>query len=67
MWKDPIVEEIHEIRRQIAAEQGNDIQRIGAYFMTRQKEREERLVGYPPRRPDGWVAPNTYASATASP
>ena len=66
MWKDPIVEEIHEIRRQIAAEQGNDMQRIGAYFMTRQKERERHLVSYPPRRPDGWVAPSVYISTSAT-
>ena len=32
MNQDPIIDEIHAIRRQIAAEHGNNIQRIGAYL-----------------------------------
>ena len=64
MWKDPIVEEIHEIRKQIAAEHGNNIQEIGKYFMERQKAHAHRLVPFPPRLATGGhlqipAAPNT--------
>lgn len=58
MWNDPIVEEIHEIRRRIAQEHGNDIQAIGRYFMERQRAHADRLKAFPPRRPEGWVAPS---------
>jgi phage gp16-like protein len=50
MWKDPIVEEIHEIRRQLALDFGNDMQRIGAYFMERQKTACTALSQFAPRR-----------------
>ena len=55
MVKDPIIEELHDIRRQIAAEHGNDLQRIGAYFMEKQKQRANQPTAFPPRRPVGWI------------
>jgi hypothetical protein len=44
MWTDPIVSEIHEVRSEIAAEHGNDLRKIGAYFIERQKEDLAKLV-----------------------
>jgi hypothetical protein len=62
MVKDPIIEEIHEIRRQLADEHGNSMQRLGAYFMERQKQHADKLTAFPPRRPAGWVPPQNSAS-----
>ena len=62
MVKDPIIEELHDIRRQIAAEHGNDLKRIGAYFMEKQKQRANQLTAFPPRRPAGWTPPALSAS-----
>lgn len=56
MNQDLIIEEIHVIRRQIAAEHGNNMQRIGAYFIELQKQHAEKLTAFAPRRPVGWVA-----------
>jgi hypothetical protein len=50
MWTDPIVSEIHKVRSEIAAEHGNDIRKIGAHFMERQKEEASKLVK-PPSQP----------------
>jgi hypothetical protein len=55
MWTNPIIEELHEVRRQIAAEHGDDIQALGRHYMERQKAHADRLVSFPPRRPEGWV------------
>jgi len=54
MWADPIVEEIHKIRQEMAAEHGNDLQALGRYFMERQQAHADRLVSFPPRRPIEW-------------
>jgi hypothetical protein len=59
MWTNPIIEELHEVRRQIASEHGNDIQALGRHYMERQKARADRLVSFPPRRPQGWVGAGT--------
>ena len=63
MNQDPIIDEIHAIRRQIAAEHGNNMQRIGAYFMERQKQHADKLTAFAPRRPVGWMAPAKAAPA----
>ena len=63
MVKDPIIEELHDIRREIAAEHGNDLQRIGAYFMEKQKQRANRLTAFAPRRPVGWIPAAPEASS----
>jgi hypothetical protein len=41
MWKDPIVEEIHEVREQIAKEGDYDLKRI----MDRLREKEKQRAG----------------------
>ncbi len=40
---DPIAE-IHEIRRRLAAEHGNDPRRLSAYLRQRQKARRAKVV-----------------------
>ena len=64
MVKDPIIEELHDIRREIAAEHGNDLQRIGTYFMEKQKQRAKPLTAFPPRRPAGWTPPTLAAASS---
>lgn len=54
MWKDPIVEEIHAIREQLAAEHGNDLHKIVAHVKEVQQGHGDKLVSRPPRRPAGW-------------
>ncbi len=46
---DNIVEEIHAIRRKIAEQCDNDMQKIGEYFMQLQKEHPENLVSKVPK------------------
>jgi len=44
IWKDPIVEEIHAIREQIAREHDYDIRRIFETLRKQERERPGRLV-----------------------
>jgi hypothetical protein len=46
---DEFVEEIHEIRKRIAEECGNDIQKIGERLMRLQEQHPERLVTNVPK------------------
>ena len=43
-WKDPIVEEVHEIRRQMMAEFGNDFHKLCEHLRAKEKEHPERYV-----------------------
>jgi hypothetical protein len=36
MWQDPIVEELHQVRRKIQAEHGNDLKNLAAFLMAYQ-------------------------------
>ncbi len=38
MEPDPLIDEIHEIRRQISAEFGHDPRRLVAHYMERERE-----------------------------
>ena len=44
MWKDPIVEEIHAIRRQIAKECNHDIEQIVERLRKKEKKHKEKLM-----------------------
>jgi hypothetical protein len=44
MWRDPIVEEIHSIREQIARECNYDIKQIIARLRVKEEEHKDRLV-----------------------
>ena len=52
MTPNPITEEIRSIRHQLAAEQGNDVSRIGAELRRRQAISGRRVVRLAPRTPD---------------
>jgi hypothetical protein len=54
MWKDPIVEEVHSIREQLAAEHDNNLHKIVEHVKEMQQGRGDKLVSRPPRRPMGW-------------
>jgi hypothetical protein len=44
MWEDPIVKEVHEIRKRLAAEHGFDLKAIFADIYKRQALLGERLI-----------------------
>jgi hypothetical protein len=44
MWEDPIVKEVHEVRKRLAAEHGFDLKAIFADIYNRQALLGERLV-----------------------
>lgn len=44
MWEDPIVKEVHEIRKQLAAKYGFDLKAMFADIYKRQAALGERLV-----------------------
>lgn len=52
MTPNPITEEIRSIRHQLAAEQGNDVSRIGAELRRRQAISGRRVVRLAPRTPE---------------
>ncbi len=49
-WTDPIVDEIHRIRREILEEAGGDLQALGERLMKSQERHGDKLVTRPPRR-----------------
>jgi hypothetical protein len=51
MQSDPIVDEIHRVREQIAARFGYDIQAIGRDAHQRDKAADREVTRRPPRRP----------------
>jgi len=50
IWTDPIVDEIHQIRQEIAKEAGNDLHTLVLRLQQSQKRHGERLVTLPPRK-----------------
>ena len=42
MWQDPIVEEIHKIREDLAAKFQYDVPALGKYFQTNSRRRTAR-------------------------
>ena len=49
MSRDPIVEELHEIRRKIMEECGNDPRQYFARLKAAEAKDKDRLVAKPPR------------------
>jgi hypothetical protein len=62
-WDDPIVNEVREVRDQIAARHGYDIRSIGRYYQSRQAASGKTLVTLPPRKND---APNVTGKRAGS-
>lgn len=55
--KDPIVEEVRRVRRQIEADCGNDWDTLTQYLTDKQKDPSVKTVSYPPKKlPDRGVA-----------
>lgn len=52
MTPNPITEEIRSIRHQLAADQGNDVARIGAELRRGQAMSGRKVVKLAPRTPD---------------
>lgn len=52
MTPNPITQEIREIRHQLAAEQGNDVFRIGEELRRRQATSGRKIVRLPKRLPE---------------
>ena len=51
-WEDPIVQEIREIRAQIAAEHQHDVRALCKHLQECEQRESRPLVTRPPRRPD---------------
>jgi hypothetical protein len=49
MWRDPIVEEIRQLRLQYAARFGHDLKAICQDLRERQKKSGRKVVTLPPR------------------
>lgn len=49
-WTDPIVDEVHRIRRELVVEAGGDLQSLGAWLMRKQERHGDKLVAPPPHR-----------------
>ena len=57
MMKDPIIEEVRRVRKQIEAEHGNDWERLARHLIERQNASSAKVVSYPPKKlPDRGVA-----------
>lgn len=52
IWTDPIVDEVHKVREQLAREAGFDLRRLVARLQESQKIHGDRLVTRPPKRID---------------
>jgi hypothetical protein len=50
MWKDPIVEEIHEIRRRRAEKYNYDARAIGKAIQEEQRKSGTKYVTFSPKR-----------------
>jgi hypothetical protein len=51
MWKDPIVEEVRKNREEYASRFNFDAHAIFEDISKRQRERGEKLLKFPPRKP----------------
>jgi hypothetical protein len=50
MWQDPIVEEIHKIRAELAAKFQYDVQALGKFFQAQQATEHRVVATHAPRR-----------------
>ena len=52
MFDDPIIDEVREVRDQIAARFGYDVKAIGAYYQLQQRQNNIPVVSRQPRPPE---------------
>jgi hypothetical protein len=50
IWKDPIVEDIRRVRRQIEKENGEDLERMAEKYYENQRRNPEKYVTRQPRK-----------------
>ena len=50
MWRDPIVEEVRQLRQQYAAQFNHDLKAICRDLRERQKKSGRKVVSLPPKR-----------------
>ena len=48
MWKDPIVDEIHSVRKKISGECNYDLKQIVERLRKKERTHKDRLVSVPP-------------------
>ena len=53
MTTDPIIEELHRIREEIAAQFNYDVFAIGAMLQAKQAEEDRPVVSFSVQQPDG--------------
>ena len=58
MWKDPIVEELHQVREALAQQHGNDLHAIVLHFQGLEVKSTRQVMNFAPKRPFGWQAPS---------
>ena len=51
MWRDPIVEEIRQLRQQYASQFHHDLAAICRDLRERQRKSSRKIVTFPPRPP----------------
>jgi hypothetical protein len=51
MWKDPIIEEIRQLREQYASQFNYDFENIFQDIQKRQDKMDKKLVSFAPRTP----------------
>jgi len=56
MWNDPVVEETRKIRDELAAKFNYDAQKLGQYYLSRQKEENREVVRRPAKKEKEKVA-----------
>ncbi len=55
--KDPIIEEVRQVRKKIEADYGNDREALTRHFIERQNNSSTKVVSYAPKKlPDRGVA-----------
>ena len=59
MFDDAIIEEVRQIRDQLAAQFNYDVKAIGAAIRARQEEKHLSVVSRPPRQPIQEALPQT--------
>ena len=56
MWKDPIVQELHQVREALAQQHGNDLHAIVLHFQGLEAKSKRQVMNFAPKRPFGWQA-----------
>jgi len=58
MLDDPIIEDLHRVRRELASEFNGDVHAFFAYLRDRDAKRQDRSVTLEPNAPEAVSKPN---------